>query len=185
MAVISLPFADDPVLHAAARHWAALRAGRPLPDHADLDALRLPRFILPHLVLAEPADDGTARINFRLVGTAMVERFQVDFTGRSTADVMSGSYRSYVEGLFARCLTQRAPIYSESIFRWDAAGFATTRRLMLPFSRGGSRVQMVMVAQTWPTHNTRPPPVWQVIDGSSFEAGTCEVLENGRLGELS
>ena len=181
---IPVPFADEPVLTAVAHHWAGLCGGRPIPDYAMLDVIRLPRFTLPHLVLAEPAETAGA-IRFRLVGTAMVEKFQTDFTGRTTADVMTGSYRLYIESLFARCLDQQAPVYSESTFRWDAAGFVTTRRLMLPFSRGGSEARMVMVAQTWPPQNPGMPPAWQVIDGSSFESGTCEVLETGRLDDLS
>ena len=181
---VPVPFADEPVLLAAARHWAGLSDGRPIPDYDALDVIRLPRFILPYLVLAEPAEAAGA-IRFRLVGTAMVEKFNTDFTGRTTADVMTGSYRRYIENLFARCLDQQAPVYSESTFRWDAAGFATTRRLMLPFSRGGSEARIVMVAQIWPRQGSGLMPARQVIDGSSFEAGTCEVLENGRLGELS
>lgn len=115
----------------------------------------------------------------------MVEQFQTDFTGRTTADVMSGSYRAYIENLFSRCLERQSPVYSESTFRWDAAGFATTRRLMMPLSRGGESAQMVLVAQTWPLQNSETPPAWKVIDGSSFESGTCEVLETGQLAILS
>lgn len=181
---ISLPFAGEPVLVAAARHWAGLCDGRPVPDHADLDVIRMPRFILPYLALAEPAGSAGA-MRFRVVGTAMAERFHTDFTGRTTADVMTGSYRLYIENLFARCLDQQAPVYSESTFRWDAGGFATTRRLMLPFSRGGSEAQMVLVAQIWPSQTPGPLPAWQVIDGSNFEAGICEVLETGQLNDLS
>lgn len=185
MLAVPLPFADDLVLLAAARHWAALRRCRRMPDHADLDAIQLPRFILPHLVLAEPAEGKAGAIRFRLVGTAMVERFQTDFTGRTTADVMSGSYRIYIESLFSRCLEREAPVYSESTFRWDVAGFATTRRLMMPLSRGAESARMILVAQTWPSQGLGVLPAWKVIDGSRFEAGICEVLEAGQLSGLS
>jgi hypothetical protein len=44
------------------------------------------------------------------------------------------------------------PVYSESVFRWDAEGFAMTRRLMLPLSHGErDRSAQVLSVQVWPT----------------------------------
>lgn len=143
-------FTDDPTLSAVARYWAARRRNQPMPDRADIDPLHLPPSVWPNLLLTEPVA-GSSAARYRLVGTAHVERYTFDFTGRTTAEIMQGSYRDYMERIYATTLQEGVPVYSESVFRWDASGYAFTRRLMLPLRHGGPSAALVFSAQVWPS----------------------------------
>lgn len=144
------PFSDEPALDAVARYWTQKRQGRRMPDRADIDPLDLPPAIWPNLLITEPAGNGIWR--YRLVGSAHVERYGVDFTGKTLHDIMQGSYRDYMTHIYDAAFHDRLPVYSESVFRWDAAGFAMTRRLMLPLSHGETdRPALVFSVQVWPT----------------------------------
>lgn len=144
-------FADEPALAIVAAYWQARRLGRLMPDRADIDPLDLPAFLWPNLLLTEPAGDGE-NWRYRLVGSAHVERYTYDFTGKTTGEIMHGSYRDYMNSIYATTFHQRVPVYSESVFRWDAEGYASTRRLMLPISHGETdRSAMVFSVQVWPS----------------------------------
>src|SRR3546814_19752127 len=78
-----LPFADDRILLNLAAYWSARRNGQVLPQRSDIDPLDMPRRLLPHLVLAEPAGGSDGAIRFRLVGTELVKRIGRDATGKT------------------------------------------------------------------------------------------------------
>ncbi|MBS4047687.1 MAG: PAS domain-containing protein [Alphaproteobacteria bacterium] len=145
-----LPFADEPLLMEAAIYWSAKRSSRQMPLRSDLSPIDMPRRLLPNLMIAEFSGE-PAIIRYRLMGTAMVEAFGEDFTGRTTADISAGEYLAYIEGLYHSVRDTRAPVYSESTFRWDTGGWRHTRRLMLPLALDETdTVRQILVAQVWP-----------------------------------
>lgn len=142
-------FSDDPALEAVARYWSERRAQRRMPDRADIDPLDLPPAIWPNLIITEPSDGGW---RYRLVGSAHVERYGMDFTGKLTHEIMQGSYRDYMNAIYDATFHEGVPVYSESVFRWDIEGFAATRRLMVPLSHGGAdHAALIFSVQVWPT----------------------------------
>ena len=159
-----LPFADEPVLSALAGYWSRLRRGRRMPLRADVSPLEMPKSILPFLVIAEFIDDSPS-MRFRLVGTEMVEHFGFDFTGKTTAEVATGSYRDYLEGLFRLVREHGEAVYSESVFQWDRGGLLGTRRLMLPLAADGREPGQVLIGQVWPRDSRvdRGPATAKVI----------------------
>ncbi len=174
-------FADDPALLEVARYWSSKRNGRMLPDRADIDPLELSPAVWPNLLLAEPVPDSTA-VRYRLVGSAHVERYTFDFTGRTTADIMQGSYRDYMERIYRTCLDDAVPVYSESVFRWDdvnyAHGHASTRRLMLPISRGDpDRPAQIFSVQVWPMRMRDLRSVAELSRNSDFRDGAFTPLD--------
>jgi len=174
-------FADDPILSTVARYWMAQRHGRPIPIRADIDPLHLPASVWPNLLLTEPVP-GTTAMRYRLVGSAHVERYTFDFTGRTTAEIMQGSYRTYMEAIYTAALQYSAPVYSESVFRWDANGYAFTRRLMLPLRHrdtgGGDGADMVFTVQVWPSTLPYLPRSIADLSGSGgFRDGEYVVLD--------
>ena len=164
-------FSDEPALDAVARYWARQRQGRRMPDRADIDPLDLPPAIWPNLLITEPAGDGVWR--YRLVGSAHVERYGMDFTGKTLHDIMQGSYRDYMTHIYDAAFHDRLPVYSESVFRWDAAGFAMTRRLMLPLSHGETdRPALVFSIQVWPTAMpVQPRSITDISRSGGFKDG--------------
>lgn len=168
-------FADDPMLSTVARYWTAQRRGRPLPARSDIDPLHLPASVWPNLLLAEPVA-GTSAMRYRLVGSAHVERYTFDFTGRTTTEIMQGSYRTYMEAIYNTTLREGLPVYSESVFRWDARGYAFTRRLMLPLQHGEHG--MIFSVQVWPSELPWQPRSISDLSGTgAFKDGDFAVLD--------
>src|SRR5512134_751440 len=91
--------AADPILGALYRYWNRRRGRRRMPDRRDIDPLELGPKLLPHVGLMDIVDGG-ARVRYRLLGTAIVERWGSDPTGKFMDEVMSGSYRDYIHGLY-------------------------------------------------------------------------------------
>lgn len=158
-------FADQPALMTVAGYWQARRRGRLMPDRADIDPLDLPPALWPNLLITEPAGPDENRgenrgenWRYRLVGSAHVERYTYDFTGKTTGEIMHGSYRDYMNRIYATAFNEGVPVYSESVFRWDAQGYASTRRLMLPLSYGQTdRPALIFSVQVWPSEKPAQP----------------------------
>lgn len=129
------------------------QSGR-LPSRHDLDPTEIPS-ILRYLILADVVNGG-ARLRFRLVGTEMVQFWGDDFTGQYLDEIMQGEYFDYINGLFQECIAQAAPVYSESIFRWNSGGVTPAKRLLLPYSDGGTEVELVVVCQVFEPGTNAP-----------------------------
>ena len=144
------PVNADPLLSDALAFWNASRSDGTLPTRTEIDPLRIPRHLSPYLILADVlSPDG--RMRFRLVGSAMRERWGEDFQHKTSREIFTGTYRTYIEGAFALCIAERLPVYTESHFRWDVDGYLWTRRLMLPIGENpNSETVQVLVVQTWP-----------------------------------
>ena len=80
----------------------------------------------------------------------MHTRWGENFAGRTSQDVFTGSYREYLESVFALSISKRLPVFTASRFRWDN-GFLWTRRVMLPFMKDRpNEAAQILVVQTWP-----------------------------------
>ncbi len=165
------PFSDEPALDAVAAYWAGKRHGHRMADRAEIDPLDLPPSIWPNLLITEPAGPGIWR--YRLVGSAHVQRYGTDFTGKTLHDIMQGSYRDYMTHIYDAAFHDGVPVYSESVFRWDAEGFAMTRRLMLPLSHGeADRAAQVLSVQVWPTAMpVQPRSITELSRSGGFRDG--------------
>lgn len=143
------PFADDEILSALHAYWDRHRQGRAIPDRKDIDPISIGAALLPHVALVDVVDGG-ARFRNRLVGTAITERWGFEITGRHFDEVMSpGDYSDFIHGLYRDACSHRAPVYSESLFRWDVGTHMLTRRLYLPMTHGGDSVDIILVGQTF------------------------------------
>jgi hypothetical protein len=141
-------FADEPILAALYDYWWRKRRSSPVPDRRDIDPLEIGPSLLPHLGLLE-IEDGAARVRYRLLGTALVERFGRDPTGLYLHDVMSGTYLEFIQSLCRDVYVHRCPVYAESLFRWDVDGHMHARRLYLPLTDGGSEVAIALIGQVF------------------------------------
>jgi hypothetical protein len=168
--------ADDALLTALYVYWAEQRHGHELPDRRDIDPVAIPTTLLPHLALVDVVDGG-ARFRNRLVGTAIVERWGADTTGRYHDELMSpGSYSDYIHSLYRETVHKRAPVYSESLFRWDVHGHLLTRRLYLPLTFGGHPVAMVLVGQTFRGASVSGEAYRTIFDHAVVEQRRRDVL---------
>jgi hypothetical protein len=168
--------AADPILGALYRYWNRRRDKRRMPDRREIDPLDLDPALLPHLGLMDILEGG-ARVRYRLLGTKIVERWGSDPTGRYMDEVMSGTYAAYIHSLYRTLVQARAPVFSESLFRWDAEGHLRTRRLYLPLTHGGTEVAIALIGQVFLGPSLHPvKPYTAIVDESSVEQRS-EVLD--------
>jgi hypothetical protein len=171
------PLDNDAVLTALHAYWNHRRRGRAVPDRRDIDPVDIGPRLLPNVALVDVVDGG-ARFRNRLVGTAIVERWGVEITGRFLDETMrESSYRNFIHELYRDACRFRAPVYSSSLFRWDVGSHMVTRRLYLPLTHGGGDVAMILVGQTF--IGTAPGPVKAyraVFDQATIEQQRREIL---------
>lgn len=141
---------DGPILAFAIAFWAENRAIGELPTRKEIDPLRIPPRLFPHLILAEVMT-AQGQVRYRVVGDEMVHRWGTNFAGRRSDEIFSGDYRAYLESAFAMAIKHWQPVFTASRFRWDVDGFLWTRRVMLPIgATPQGPVTQVLVVQTWP-----------------------------------
>jgi hypothetical protein len=136
---------DDPILLGLYEYWKRKRGARRMPSRRDIDPTELLASALPYIAIAEFIEGGT-RVRLRLAGSELERAFGRNLTGVSPEDVMTGGYRNFINGLLQDVRKHKAPIYSESVFRWDRENFRNTRRLYMPL--GDDEVRMVFIGQT-------------------------------------
>ena len=136
---------DDPILVSLYEYWKRKRGARRMPNRRDIDPTELPSRTLPCIALAEFIEAGK-RVRLRLAGSELERAFGRNLTGVSPEDVMTGEYLNFVNRLLQDVREHKAPIYSESVFRWDRENFRNTRRLYMPL--GDDEVRMVFIGQT-------------------------------------
>lgn len=141
----------DQRLRALYSYWLAKRGDRSMPSRADIDPGEF-RALLPHILLIDVIDAGDD-FRYRLVGTEIERHIGRAVTGRLLSELQSGDYLDYMRSLFLRVTIEGAPVYSENSFDDGRSGFAIipdfkrTYRLMLPLSRDGTTVDIVLCAQ--------------------------------------
>jgi hypothetical protein len=83
-----------------AESWAALCADGGLPGRNDIDPLKLPRAVLPHILLIDVEDGAARRFRWRLIGTHTTTVLGRDSTGRYLDEVLPADrYGSFIEPL--------------------------------------------------------------------------------------
>ena len=169
---------NDPILTQLYDYWVSRRPDDKLPSRADIDPVDMPRAALPYVILAEiGGDDG--RIRYRLVGTVMVREWGTDFTGKYLDEIMTGTYRKFIESLFQDVTELRCAVLSESTFRWDVGKIIGTRRLFMPLAKDGFTVDVVLIGQTFSRAEMSPDNPQKVIE---ILPGHTEVV---RIHEMS
>lgn len=138
----------NPRLAELYRYWDARRRGREMPARADIDPADIPR-LLPILLLVDVEPGGVLR--YRLIGTEFVTVADRDVTERSFAEVFPlGPYRDYIFALYDELIDRRRPIYTEGVSPIVGSSRRRyTRRLMLPLSTDGERIDMVLGGQIY------------------------------------
>jgi hypothetical protein len=168
----------EPRFRALLDWWERKRAGRPLPDRRDIDPVELGPALLPHLVLADLVGGEDCR--YRLVGTEVVRRLGLDPTGNLLSEVFSGTYRVLLTALLGALMRERRPIWSSSLLPRPGRPPLETRRLSLPFTRGGATVEVVLAIQSFHPAAAGAPPGprgARILEGGEIRALARRVLD--------
>lgn len=134
---------EAPALKALALYWAGRAPGR-LPARADID----PAAFVPLLgnvflidVLHAPALD----FRFRLFGTAMVEVYKRDLTGRLLSETAE-AFDSALRPDYVKVTEEAHPLLRRGQLEWPGRGHIGYERLILPLAADGCRVDMLLGA---------------------------------------
>ncbi len=133
---------NDPILLSLYDYWKRKRGTRRMPSRKDIDPTELLAAAWPYIALAEFIEGGE-RVRLRLAGSELERAFGRSLTGVSPEDVMTGGYLNFINRLLQDVREHKAPIYSESVFRWDRENVRNTRRLYMPL--GDDAVRMVFI----------------------------------------
>lgn len=164
----------DDIIRELFDYWATRRRDVDVPRRADIDPTEIPR-LLPHLYLlnVRPGPE----YEFRLMGTHLVERMGLDPIGRLVSEVIEGEYLSYMERLFAKAVVLRQAIYSRSSYRVPDRDFLDVHRIILPLTRGGDDVAMLIVGQKFETGGDAPDEdLLAVMHTAKHRQKTLEVI---------
>lgn len=138
-------------LRALYGYWAGKRAGRALPDRADIDPIEMKPW-LGNLMLVERIDDGDYL--YRLYGSTFVNQFKVDMTGKRVnelpekqAELLRHEYDAVVHSGIPMSRRYTATFdYTSRDKRSTWQVERSWERLALPLTAGGPEVRMLLVA---------------------------------------
>jgi len=134
----------DPVLAALHAYWAGKCAGRRMPRRSDIDPTEIPS-LLPHLFIVEIHNP--LRFRFRLVGTAICDRWAENYNGKWLDELSLGEERATVLRQYELAARSGQPRYDSAEFTNELGRYLHYGRLLLPLSDGGEVPTMLIGAQ--------------------------------------
>jgi hypothetical protein len=123
------------------KYWSAARGAGSIPTRADIDPLDIIQ-LLPFVGLIERRDDA---YYWRLMGTALVDHFGDDFTGKQYGThVLPASFAAATAATFDAALERQTPFFDECMY-WSPKGYPqTVSRLVCPLGASGPHLPMVI-----------------------------------------
>ncbi|HEY3777358.1 MAG TPA: PAS domain-containing protein [Rhizomicrobium sp.] len=119
--------------HLLVGYWSRLRAGRNVPDQADIDPRALKR-MLPHVFILDARN--CERPIYRLAGTALCDRFGLELRGTSFFDHWETEGREPLARLLARALRTSQPIWLSAIGTTKKCAVAEVETVLAPLASG-------------------------------------------------
>jgi DNA-binding NarL/FixJ family response regulator len=160
--VPAFDFRVDPILREALAYWEAKHGARTMPRRRDIDPAELPKHLLPQLQLIDVVDGGR-RFHFRLVGTAIVEEFGREYTGKYTDDLIAAQYVDALHACYRLAIETHRPVFVRSRYSTSREMDVTANRLLMPLSEDGEQVSMILCALTFERLCEPPTLPWTPI----------------------
>jgi len=138
-----------PILKRMVAFWNAKRQDRPWPLRADFDPLEF-WFAVGYVSLIDVISEtptAPRRFFFRLDGTRQVDLFGVDFTGKCLDQVADPEGTRIAELSYGAAVDQGAPQYYVRQVEFHERPIQY-EIVILPLSRSGERVDMLMTVVT-------------------------------------
>jgi len=109
----------------------------------DIDPVELPPKLLPNIQIIE-AIDGAARFPYRLVGTASVDAFGSDYTGRYIDEMFSDDRLNFIRSIYCRVYETRRPLFSLNRYHATKNIDLFAYRIYMPLSEDGVEVGHIL-----------------------------------------
>ncbi|HEV2550083.1 MAG TPA: PAS domain-containing protein [Stellaceae bacterium] len=140
-------YRGDAVHGSVLRYWEMKRGARCMPARRDIDPTDLPR-VLPYLQLIEVV--APDRFRYRLVGTAIVQTFGHDYTGRFLDELTLGADRINFFARRLRAVRDNArPLFVRTQYVSAKGVHFMANRLYVPLSENDRDVNVVLGSLTF------------------------------------
>lgn len=137
----------DAVHGSVLAYWETKRGARLMPARRDIDPTDLPR-VLPFLQLIEAV--ASNRFRYRLVGTAIVQTFGHDYTGRFLDELPLGAERINFFASKLRAVRDNArPMFLRTQYVSAKGVHFMANRLYVPLSENDRDVNMILGSLTF------------------------------------
>jgi hypothetical protein len=136
-----------PILKRLYSDWKDSCRGRPLPSRSDFDVLEF-RYVVGKLSLVDVTYN-PLRFRFRLHATGVAQRVGYELTGKDLDELPAPAAREIARQHFVAVVEQRTPIVQMRERQVVDASLKQCEVLMLPLSRDGEAVDMIMSAIVW------------------------------------
>lgn len=135
---------DDPIFREVFGYWRSKFRGNLLPSRKDIDPLEIPK-ALGHIVLIEVLDGvPVPRFRYRLWGTRVTELYGKDYTNCFLEDVVAKVSKDQVQSALEGIVKNKLPHFWQTPVPVEGRAFESKRRVMLPLSSDGIKVDMLM-----------------------------------------
>jgi hypothetical protein len=112
------------------RYWLEKRGSRVVPSRADIDPAEV-FWLLPFLCLVDKVDDW---FRYRLVGTAIVQQFGVDVTGRRVGSQLVPESAKLLHDLVERVISSSRSHFTRAQYKTTGGTVHSSSTLYLPLS---------------------------------------------------
>ncbi len=136
------------------QYWRTKKRGRTMPAPGDIDPAELPAAILPNVMLLDVVNAaGVPRFRYRSVGGVFWRAGGTNSVGGFVDEVLpvKAGYRDYVVGIYREMAETMRPMYTENVFILQHGQIdpMSTKRVSLPMSRDGVRIEGVLAAHVF------------------------------------
>ena len=124
-------------------YWNAIRGDRPMPARCDMDPVDIPA-LLANIVLLD-VEHAPLRFRVRVYGTAVTDSRGADLTGRYLDEFDDSPALQMYISANRQTIETKAPHFLTAQYPDNSCRPSYFHRLGLPFSKDGSRVDMILV----------------------------------------
>jgi hypothetical protein len=134
----------EPLVKSGLDYWNRKRGGRGMPAQRDIDPSEITS-LLPNIQLVDIVGD---RVRYRLVGTALVDAYGENWTGRYVDEIFTDDRLAFVTQVYQTMRIERRPIIVKNMFLSKAGVYIESNRVNLPLSEDGSSLSQVLTVAT-------------------------------------
>lgn len=126
--------------------WERWSGGRPMPDWSGFDILELPPARLDRVAVVEVVGGDPGDFVVRLAGETVQAMNGLRVRGLRLRDLAHNSVPGDTFDHYAACVRERRPLRTRGTLVYRHRGFIGIDRLLLPFTRGGTDVAVILAA---------------------------------------
>lgn len=141
----TLPSVDpaSPRLRVFQMYWRSLAPDGVLPAYSTFDVVRMPRELLPFLILLDVLDGGRD-FRYRVVGTGVVAAIGRDFTSETVVEYRHRHEPPEVGEGYRRVCAARAPHLYEGTLESVGKEFIRYERLAVPLTGDDGKIAYIL-----------------------------------------